>query len=139
MIVTEALITTSHIDKYRRDGTVLIRGAFTDWVELLSAAISAVIERQRRHDLPGAVPGNFQNPIRVLEEFGGGSMALNLVPYDSRFADWLRQSPAAEMTANIMASSRVRYWIDASFFKGEDAAAEGTPWHNDTCTWPFWG
>jgi ectoine hydroxylase-related dioxygenase (phytanoyl-CoA dioxygenase family) len=132
-------ITPAHVEAYRRDGTVLIPGAFIDWVESLSAAIMSVIERHRRHELAEAVPGSFQNPIRVWEAFGGGTLAQNLVPYDPRFSDWLRRSPAAEMAANIMASSGVRYWIDASFVKSEDGAAEGTPWHNDTCTWPFWG
>lgn len=133
------IVTPNDIEAYRRDGAVLIPGAFNEWVASLGGAIVSTIERQRRHELAEAVPDNFQNPIRVLEAFGGGTMALNLVPYDSRFADWLQRSPAAEMVADIMASSRVRYWIDASFFKGEGRAAEGTPWHNDTCTWPFWG
>jgi len=135
----ETIVTPTDIETYRRDGTALIRGVFADWVEPLGEAIGSTIQRHRRHELAEVVPGNFQNAVRVVDEFGGGTMALNLVPHDPRFADWLRCSPAAEMTGRIMDSFQVRYWIDASFVKGEDAASEGTPWHNDTCTWPFWG
>lgn len=112
---------------------------FADWVEPLSGAIESTIQRYRANELADAVPGNFQNPVRIVDEFGGGTMALNLVPHDPRFAQWLSRSPAARMTARIMGSGRVRYWIDASFVKAEGAASQGTPWHNDTCTWPFWG
>ena len=134
-----ALISTEQLATYQRDGTVKIPGAVTDWVEPLSAAIADVLERHRLGVLEGTPPNSFQNEIRVDEEFGGGIIALNLVPHDSRFSDWLRRSPTAEMVAAVTQSKRVRYWIDASFVKTEDAAAEGTPWHNDTCTWPFWG
>ena len=133
------LISPDQLATYRRDGTVLVPGAFTDWVESLSAAIAAVLERHRRGELPDRPRNSFQNEVRVDEEFGGGIKALNLVPADSRFADWLRHSPAAPMVAAVTQSERVRYWIDATFVKSEVAAAEGTPWHNDTCTWPFWG
>jgi hypothetical protein len=133
------LVTAEHIATYQRDGTVMIPGAFIDWVEPLSAAIDTVLDGQRRGIVADTPSDNWQNPIRVQEAFGGGTIAQNLVPHDERFAHWLSRSAAGEMCAAIMQSRRVRYWIDASFVKSEDAAEEGTPWHNDTCTWPFWG
>ena len=133
-------VTKDHIAAYERDGTVLIPGAFKDWVEPLNETVMAVIEGQRAGRItPDDATCVFQNPMKIVENFGGGAMALNIVPYHKGFSDWLAHSPAGEMAAAIMQSERVRFWVDATFLKEENAASEGTPWHNDTCTWPFWG
>lgn len=135
-----AEISRQQIETYERDGTALIPGAFTDWVQPLRESVLAVIEGQRAGTVtPDDAYCVFQNPLTVIEQFGGGAMALNIVPYDPGFADWLDRSSAAEMAATIMRSDKVRFWVDATFLKEENQAAEGTPWHNDTCTWPFWG
>ena len=128
------------LSSYRSDGAVRVEGLFRDWIEPLAEAVSAVIDAARAHVLPSPDSGfAFMNEPRVVEEFGGGTMALNLMPYDPAFTRWLEHSPAAEATAAIMASRTSRFWIDASFLKDQGNAGEGTPWHNDTCTWPFWG
>jgi ectoine hydroxylase-related dioxygenase (phytanoyl-CoA dioxygenase family) len=135
-----AEISRQQIETYERDGTALIPAAFTDWVQPLRESVLAVIEGQRAGTVtPDDAYCVFQNPLTVIEQFGGGAMALNIVPYDPGFADWLDRSSAAEMAATIMRSDKVRFWVDATFLKEENQAAEGTPWHNDTCTWPFWG
>jgi hypothetical protein len=133
-------ITAEQIEIYERDGTVLAEGAFADWIAPLRESVLAVIDGYRAGTLtPDDAHCVFQNPLRIFEQFGGGAMAQNMVPYHAGFADWLERSPAAEMAANVMGSDKARFWIDASFLKEENQAAEGTPWHNDTCTWPFWG
>jgi ectoine hydroxylase-related dioxygenase (phytanoyl-CoA dioxygenase family) len=33
----------------------------------------------------------------------------------------------------------MRFWTDAAFQKDTTGETNGTPWHNDYCTWPFWG
>ncbi len=135
MIIDEATVAS-----YRQDGAVLIPGAFRDWTDSLSDACLSVLEEQRagRIDSSDSISAH-QNPLTVVEGFGGGAMMLNLVPYHVDFAGWLEASPAAELTAKVMQSSTSRFWVDASFLKDEADASEGTPWHNDTCTWPFWG
>jgi hypothetical protein len=133
-------ITAAQIATYERDGTVLVPGAFAAWIEPLRTAVLEVIDGVRRGSLsPDATPETHLNPMKVIEEFGGGAMALNIFPCHHGFADWLERSPAAEMAAAIMQSRRSRFWVDASFLKDQAGSAEGTPWHNDTCTWPFWG
>ena len=133
-------VTQAHIETYKRDGTVLIPGVFTDGVEPLEEAVLSVIEGQRAGTVKADdVVSGYQNELRIVENFGGGAMALNIVPYHPGFEDWLDRSPAAQMVAEIMQSERVRFWVDATFLKEENTASEGTPWHNDTCTWPFWG
>lgn len=134
------LVTEDHIAAYERDGTVLVPGAFADWVDPLTSSVMAVIDGQRSGDItPDGALSGFQNLLNVVENFGGGAMALNIVPYNDGFSEWLNTSAAAEMTAAIMRSQKSRFWVDATFLKEEGAASEGTPWHNDTCTWPFWG
>jgi hypothetical protein len=133
-------ITADHISAYNRDGAVLVPGAFTQWADHLRFAVLDVINGVRKGTLTAdAVPPTYLNPLKVIDEFGGGAMALNIFPYHPGFAQWLARSPAAEMTAKIMQSKHSRFWIDATFSKDKPGAAEGTPWHNDTCTWPFWG
>jgi len=134
------IVTDEQIRTYDRDGTVLIPGAFDDWVAHIEAAVKDVIAEHRSGalDLDAGAPST-QNDLNIVENFGGGAMALNIFPYHAGFQEWLDESPAARMAAEIMQSKTARYWIDATFWKEEGAASEGTPWHNDTCTWPFWG
>ena len=133
-------LTPQQVAAYQRDGTVLIPGAFAGWVDHLHTSVMAVIDGHRAGTIKsGDVRSVYQNPLNVVENFGGGVMALNIAPHHAGFGDWLHNSPAAEMTAQAMQSKQARFWIDATFLKEKYAAAEGTPWHNDTCTWPFWG
>lgn len=133
-------ITETHIETYERDGTVLIPHVFADWTKPLEHAALTVIKGQRSGAIKeeDSVSGH-QSALRVVENFGGGAVALNIVPHHANFERWLIESPAAKMVSQIMRSKQVRFWIDATFIKEEGAASEGTPWHNDTCTWPFWG
>lgn len=133
-------VTADHIATYARDGAVRVPGAFAAWVDPLRAAVLDVIDGMRRGTLRvDSAPATHLNPIKLIEEFGGGAMALNIFPYHSAFADWLARSPAAQLAAAIMQSERARFWVDASFLKDQPGSSEGTPWHNDTCTWPFHG
>ena len=134
------VITDDHIQTYERDGTVRIESAFNDWVGPLADGVERVVDAFRAGTYDSSdTSSSFQNPISVWEPFGGRAMALNIVPHDDIFAQWLNTSAAAEMTASVMRSQQVRFWVDASFIKNQPNASEGTPWHNDTCTWPFWG
>jgi ectoine hydroxylase-related dioxygenase (phytanoyl-CoA dioxygenase family) len=135
-----SLISQTHIDSYDRDGTVRVEQAFGDWVSSLSEAVRDTIAGHRAGDPRfRGTRSTTQNEMSVIDSFGGGVMALNMVPHEPIFARWLADSPAAEMAAAIMQSRVARYWIDATFIKDQPGASEGTPWHNDTCTWPFWG
>jgi hypothetical protein len=130
---------------YRRDGIVHLPGAFADWVAPLVAAIDRVIVRSTE---PGYDPQRSlrwapQNDLRVMGAAGGvevgGTMGLNMVPHDPVLERWVAESPAAQIVAELTGSQRMRYWQDAVFIKRGDRADDGTPWHNDYCTWPFKG
>jgi len=132
-------VTADHVSAYARDGAVLIERAFADWVAPLARAIDAVLTRARAPGFVATGRVTHQNAPRIEQEFGGGLMALNLVPFAETFADWQWRSPAAEIVARVMQSRCARYWIDATFLKDRASATDATPWHNDVCTWPFWG
>jgi ectoine hydroxylase-related dioxygenase (phytanoyl-CoA dioxygenase family) len=133
-------VTAEQIATYDRDGAVRVPGLFATWVDPLREAVLEVIGRARRGALSEeSVRSHHLNPAKVIEEFGGGAMALNIVPHHPGFDTWLQHSPAAQVTAAIMQSTRSRFWVDATFLKDQAGATAGTPWHNDTCTWPFWG
>ena len=129
---------------YERDGIVHLPGAFRDWADKLLAALDRVIEKGQDPAYPldrefRAAP---QNPLSVSQVKGGvvigGTMALSVVAHDAVFEDWIYHSPAAELVGRITGSRVVRYWTDACFIKN-GGAEDGTPWHNDYCTWPFAG
>lgn len=129
---------------YERDGIVHLPGVFSDWADPLLGALDRVIERSQQ---PGyQLDRDFryapQNPLSVSLAKGGvvvgGTMALAVIAHDPVFEDWVRRSPAAELAARITGSTLMRYWTDACFVK-QGGGEDGTPWHNDYCTWPFAG
>ncbi len=148
--------TPADLQAYERDGIVRLHGAFAEWVQPLTAAIDRVIGHAQD---PGyALERHFrfapQNPLMVAGDSRGvtvgGTMALNVVAHDSLFERWVTDSPAARIVGELTRSSLVRYWQDAVFIKrgagtglranaGDDSIGDGTPWHNDYCTWPFRG
>jgi ectoine hydroxylase-related dioxygenase (phytanoyl-CoA dioxygenase family) len=114
------LISPSDIETYQRDGVVLVRGLFAQYVDLLRAGV----ER------------NMAEP--------GPSAAENLKPGEAgRFFDdycnWTRipefqtviaASPAAEVAAALMGSETVQMFHDHVLVK-EPGTAKPTPWHQD--------
>jgi hypothetical protein len=154
---TPSAVDADTLRTYDRDGIVLLRGAFAEWVEPLIGAIDRVV--QRSHEPGYALDREFrlspQNPLHVSGGRGGvtvgGTMALGVIAHDPVFERWILESPAARLIGEVTRSSLVRYWTDAVFIKegagdgrrtdsGDDAAiGDATPWHNDYCTWPFRG
>ncbi len=138
-------IDPQHVDTYRRDGIVHLPGAFADWVGPLLEGIDRVVQlpRDAAYDCDRDIPWAPQNPLRVMGGAGGvevgGTMALNTVAHDPVFDRWIRESGAAQIVARLTGSTVVRYWQDAVFIKRGDSPDDGTPWHNDYCTWPFAG
>jgi hypothetical protein len=125
-------------ETYARDGAVAVPGVFRDWIAPLTAAAERVIDLSRSPGFKATQQGHL-NPLSVHEDFGGGIMALNMAPLAEEFSAWQWRSPAAEIVGEVMRSDVARFWVDATFIKTRATADEATPWHNDVCTWPFWG
>lgn len=115
------LITQDHIDRFGRDGVVLIRGLFKNHVEALRAGV----ERNM------ADPGPFAS-----DKLGEGETGRFFDDYCnwgriSEFEDVIRNSAAAEVAADIMGSDRVQLFHDHVLVK-EPGTSKTTPWHQDS-------
>lgn len=139
------MVDADQIATYRRDGIVHLPGAFADWAGPLLDGIDRVIEKAadpaypRRRDFSLSP----QNPLVVAGASAGvavgGTMGLYMAPHDPVFERWARDSGAAAITGRLTGSRAMRYWQDAVFIKRGDSGEDGTPWHNDYCTWPWKG
>lgn len=113
-------VTEKMVEDFQRDGVVLIKGLWKDWVE----------------DLRAGVERNMAEP--------GPSAAENLKPGEAgRFFDdycnWtripefervIRGSDVAEAAAKLMRSNRVQMFHDHVLVK-EPGTTRATPWHQD--------
>jgi len=107
---------------YQREGVILIRGLFCDWVDPLRAGL------QRNMDNPD----NYAFPCDSVAPGGTGRF------FDS-YCNWHRipeytafvsESPAAAMAAQFMESSRAQFFHEHVFCK-EPGTQTATPWHHD--------
>ena len=121
-VVTEKiLVSESQIAAYRRDGAVLVKGLFADWVETIRAGI----ERNM------AEPGPYA--AENLKAGEGGRFFDDYCNWDRipEFAAVVRDSSAAAVAAVLMGSARVQVFHDHVLVK-EPGTEKPTPWHQDS-------
>ena len=113
-------IDAQTIEQYRRDGACVLRGVFSDWVETLRAGIKA----------------NMDDPdpnARIYKgENGGGRFFVDYCNWDriAEYKDFIFNSPAAEIGAELMDSEKVQLFHEHVLVK-EAATGVPTPWHQD--------
>ncbi len=114
------LVTQEVIDAFQKDGVVLIRGLFKDHVE----EIRKGIERNM------ADPGPYA--AENLKAGEGGRFFDDYCNWTRipEFEDVIRNSPAAEVAADLMKSQRVQVFHDHVLVK-EPGTSKPTPWHQD--------
>jgi ectoine hydroxylase-related dioxygenase (phytanoyl-CoA dioxygenase family) len=105
---------------YARDGVVVVRGAFTDWVETLRAGFERNL----------AAPSGF-----AIENVGSGENGRFFEDYCNwqripEFEDFIRNSPAAAIAGRIMGAQSVQIFHEHILVK-EPGTAKPTPWHQD--------
>jgi len=122
-------ITEDEIATYERDGVLLLRGLFDrDWVTRMRDATLRLMEKPR-HPRRELTPQD--NPGRFF-------MCVYMWRIDPDFRAFVFESPAAEIAAALMRSSRVNFFYDHLFVK-EPGTLEPTHWHNDLPFWPVLG
>lgn len=114
------LITPEHVEQYQRDGVVLIRGLFADQVELLRAGVAANIEN------PGLYASNNEKAGQT-GRFFDDYCNWTRIP---EFQQAIRESPVAEVAADLMQSQSVQMFHDHVLVK-EPGTSMATPWHQD--------
>ncbi|MEM6461175.1 MAG: phytanoyl-CoA dioxygenase family protein [Pseudomonadota bacterium] len=114
------LLTQSHIDTYQRDGVVLVKGLFAEFVEEIRAGIEINMEE----------PGPYA--AENLKEGEGGRFFDDYCNWTriAPFETVVRRSPAAQVAAELMQSQTVQMFHDHVLVK-EPGTAKPTPWHQD--------
>ncbi|MDH3691168.1 MAG: phytanoyl-CoA dioxygenase family protein [Gammaproteobacteria bacterium] len=126
-----SLISEGDVRAYQEDGVVCLRGRFKPrWLEVLSKGIernlanpgwqARVYTRDR-----GDAQGFF---------FGDAGVWQDIREYE----DFISNSPAAEIAATLMGSSKVNIFFDGVFVKNGGTPSR-TPWHQDVPYWPIEG
>jgi len=117
---TATAITAECLATYQRDGAVLLKGVFADWIETIAAGI----ERNMREPSPTAWEGvKAGDPGRFFDDYCNWQR----IP---EFVRVVRDSPAAEIAARMMQSPSAQFFHDQVLVK-EPGTQKLTPWHHD--------
>lgn len=107
------------IDQFRSTGATLLRGVFADWVDTLRKGVDhnmahpALTARDYRTDEGGRFLSDYCNWDRIAE-----------------YRDFIFQSPAARIGADLMGSDHVRLFHEHVIVKTPKTGMP-TPWHQD--------
>ena len=120
-VQTCSLVDETTIEAYQRDGAVLIKGLFRDWVETLREGV----EENMRHPGPYASE-NLQagDSGRFFDDYCNWNRI-------GAFEKVLRESEAGSAAAALMRSKRVQVFHDHVLVK-EPGTTKATPWHQDS-------
>ena len=115
------LVSQQQCDDFQRDGAVLIKGAFKDWVAVIEAGIARNM----------AAPSEYASENAVAE--GEGRFFDDYCNWQRipEFERIIRSSPAAEIAASIMQSKTAQFFHDHVLVKS-GGTAKPTPWHQDS-------
>ena len=118
--MSNALVTQTMIDTFQRDGVVLIRGLWSDYVETLREGV----ERNMRDPGPYAAEN--------LKPGEGGRFFDDYCNWTRipEFAEVIQKSAVAEVAADLMQSQSVQMFHDHVLVK-EPGTSKPTPWHQD--------
>ena len=119
--MTHPLLTEADVETFQQDGVVLIKNLFTDYVEAIRAGI----------DKNMADPGPYGS--ENLKAGEGGRFFDDYCNW-TRIAEFevaIRDSPAAEVAADLMGSRSVQMFHDHVLVK-EPGTSKPTPWHQDS-------
>jgi ectoine hydroxylase-related dioxygenase (phytanoyl-CoA dioxygenase family) len=108
-------VTQESIDTFARDGAVVLRGVFAEWVAACAEGLDEVMADpsplERSYQVPGSAPF-FQDLCNWRRSPG--------------FEDFVRHSPAAPLAAALMGSRTARFFHDHVLVK-EPGTAIATP------------
>lgn len=118
--MTHPLLTPSDIDAFARDGAVLVRGLFRDHVDALRAGVARNMAEPGPYAAENLKPGEAG---RFFDDYCNWQRI-------AEFEEVIRNSPAAEVAADLMGSDSVQLFHDHVLVK-EPGTAKPTPWHQD--------
>ncbi|MCP5265498.1 MAG: phytanoyl-CoA dioxygenase family protein [Burkholderiaceae bacterium] len=113
-------ISEDDVDAYQRDGVVVLRGVFAEWVEPLAAGVEKLM----------ADPSPRERSVVPAD--GTAPFFQDLVNWDrfDEFRQYVFDSPAAAIAAKLMRSRSARFFHDHVLVK-RPGGSTVTPWHQD--------
>ena len=115
------LITDRHIESYARDGAVLVKGLFADFIDDIARGIAINMERPGRYAAENLKPGE---KGRFFDDYCNWE---RIEP----FGRVIEKSPAGEVGADLMRSTTAQMFHDHVLVK-EAETSKPTPWHQDS-------
>ncbi|MEM7207636.1 MAG: phytanoyl-CoA dioxygenase family protein [Pseudomonadota bacterium] len=119
-MVKSAVISDADVNAFQQDGTVCLRGAFTNWIDTLRAGRDRHLQQpsdsaltHQSDDLTGVFIEDFCCWERIPE-----------------YTDFVRNSPLGEIAARLMRSQSAQFFHDHLLHK-EASSGVPTPWHQD--------
>ncbi|MEM9350847.1 MAG: phytanoyl-CoA dioxygenase family protein [Pseudomonadota bacterium] len=124
-----SLLTDAEVDRFRRDGAVMLKSQFgSDWINLLRAGIDADFASPTanftRHTKDPDVPGYYED-----------YWAWNKVP---QFENFVRHSPCAELASELLDTPSINLVMD-NWFLREAGSSSRPPFHQDLAYFDFHG
>ena len=115
-----ALVSETDIEQFAKDGVIVLRGLFADWVEPLRDGVEALM----------AAPSPRERSYRPAD--GSARFFQDLCNWQriDQFRDFVMTSPAGEAAAALMRSRTGRFFHDHVLVK-EPGTSIVTPWHQD--------
>ena len=114
------VVTQEMIDTYQRDGVVLIKGLWTDWVEVIRKGIERNMAEPGPYAAENLKPGEGG---RFFDDYCNWTR----IP---EFAEVIKNSAVADVAARLMQSDTVQVFHDHVLVK-EPGTSKPTPWHQD--------
>jgi ectoine hydroxylase-related dioxygenase (phytanoyl-CoA dioxygenase family) len=123
------ILTQYEIDQIKADGAVFLKGKFSSqWIEQLTHGIDANMKhpspRFARHTKDDDAPGYFED-FWVWDRHQG-------------FENFVFQSPAAKIAAELLGAKKINLVMDNWFFR-EAGSKSGAPFHHDISYFDFEG
>ncbi len=113
--------------EYHSNGVVCLRDQFDrEWVDHLLKLTSSAIAQPERNGYRGLAKSEGFISLKWPSRFNKG------------IAQFFRDSPAAEMVAQVIGSKELRFFNDQIFAK-EPGVEQKTFWHHDAAGWPVIG
>jgi ectoine hydroxylase-related dioxygenase (phytanoyl-CoA dioxygenase family) len=119
------MITPEEVEAFQRDGAVLVKGVFCDWMDVAAAGI----ERNLTHPGEYASENGVSSMESTLNEGRFFDDYCNW-PHIPEFGQLVHESPAAELAARAMQSQSAQFFHDHVLVK-EPHTPKPTPWHAD--------
>ena len=123
------ILTQHEIDQFKVDGAVFLKGKFSSqWIEELTHGIDANMKhpspRFARHTKDDDAPGYFED-FWIWDCHQG-------------FENFVFQSPAAKIAAELLSAKKINLVMDNWFFR-EAGSKSGAPFHHDISYFDFDG